>query len=166
MITQEYLKSILKYDPKTGRFFWLINKHGCGGAVRVGKQAGSKDSKGKEQIKINGKLYFAHRLAFLYMEGELPANHVDHINRNHQDNRWSNLRHATIEQNMMNRVFKKRKVELPRGVYQAKSGRFFSSIQKNGKLNYLGIFDTIKEAHEVYLKELSKKPSFSHYISD
>ena len=162
MITQEYLKSILEYIPETGHFFWKINKHGCGGAVKIGKRAGAKDSKGKEQIKIDGSLYFAHRLAFLYMEGSLPKNHVDHINRDHTDNRWSNLRHATIEENMMNRRFKNR--ALPRGVYKANSGRFYAAIQKNGKLNHLGIFDCPNEAHKIYLQELSKKESFTHYV--
>jgi hypothetical protein len=164
MITQEQLKALLSYDKDSGDFFWRVNMKGRGGAVKIGKMAGSKDSKGKLQIKIFGRIYFAHRLAFLYMEGKFPENHVDHINRNHTDNRWCNLRHATIEQNMMNRKSKGR--ELPRGVYRSGSGRLYSAIYINGSLKHLGMFNTAEDAHAAYISELMKKPSFSYYPRD
>ena len=133
MITQERLKELLDYNPENGLFTWKINLHGRGGSVKIGKVAGSFDSKGKRQIRIDRILYFAHRLAFLFMEGNFPKDHVDHINRNIKDNRWENLRHATPKENMMNRVFKR---DLPRGVYMNKYKTIFSCILLDGKMNY------------------------------
>lgn len=40
-----------------------------------------------------------------------------------------------------------------RGAYQHKpSGRWFSSIQRNGKRKYLGYFATAREARAAYVK--------------
>jgi hypothetical protein len=54
---------------------------------------------------IDKKLIFAHRLAFLYMDGALPPADkcVDHINGNPKDNRWDNLRIVTQFVNQQNR---------------------------------------------------------------
>jgi len=68
--------------------------------------------------------------------------------------------------NEVNTVFKKNNqstYNLPKGVYP-KDGKYQSSIQMFGKQCYLGFFDTIEEAHEVYctrkkmyLKEVADK---------
>lgn len=161
MLTQQRLRELLNYEPSTGVFTWVVNLRGRGGAVRAGKKAGSPDSKGKLQIKVDGTIYFAHRLAFLYMEGAMPINHVDHINRDFKDNRWANLRHATAKENMMNREWNR---PIPRGVYISKYGTIRSAIWDGGKLRWLGIFSSEEEAHEAYMRELRKRPSFTHYI--
>jgi hypothetical protein len=55
-----------------------------------------------EATKVLGKVYQAHRLAFLYQEGKFPLEEVDHINHKKDDNRWSNIRHATRVENSKN----------------------------------------------------------------
>ena len=52
-------------------------------------------------IKIYNKRYRAHRLAFLYMTGEIPKL-VDHINRLPWDNTWTNLRATNHRENALN----------------------------------------------------------------
>ena len=53
-------------------------------------------------IRVDGKLYRAHRLAFLYMDGGLPELDVDHIDGCKINNQFSNLRNATRSQNLGN----------------------------------------------------------------
>jgi len=55
-------------------------------------------------ITINKKHYtfLAHRLAWLYMTGEWPEKHIDHINGEATDNRFVNLRDVAHEENSKN----------------------------------------------------------------
>lgn len=98
MLSQEYLKSILHYDPETGILSWKVDRR----RVKIGQIAGYL-CLGYVAIGIDGKLYKGHRLAWLYMTGEWPKDEIDHINRTKHDNRWVNLREATKEQNCDNR---------------------------------------------------------------
>lgn len=88
----EELKALLRYDTETGTFTW----------IRSGKKAGSKNGKGYIQIGINDKLYYAHRLAYLYMTGKMPEV-IDHVNRKKNDNSWENLRNGTQAENVRNK---------------------------------------------------------------
>jgi len=99
-LTQKELKELLHYDPDTGVFRWLSNH---GNQVYSGDIAGYLDKTNcYVQIRLNYKLYMAHRLAFLYMTGEFPSIHTDHINHIRNDNRWINLRHITQQENQKN----------------------------------------------------------------
>lgn len=99
MITQEELRLVLKYDPKTGDFIRLISN--SPNSV-TGEVIGCLTVDGYKVIMIDNISYRAHRLAFLYMDGYLPENDVDHINRDRCDNRWSNLRHVSRSCNCRN----------------------------------------------------------------
>lgn len=89
-LTQAILKSLLTYDPQTGVF------------TRGNRIAGCRDSFGYWRIRIEGKLYRAHRLAWLYTYGHWPKGDIDHINRVRHDNKIENLREATRSQNNQN----------------------------------------------------------------
>ena len=99
-ITQKRLKEVLRYDPDTGVFTWLVTIPNIKG---VGAVAGTIKSTGYIRIGINKRQYYAHRLAFLYMSGELPFDHTDHINGIRHDNRWCNLRAVTEKENHKNK---------------------------------------------------------------
>lgn len=92
-ITQSQLKELFHYSPGTGQFYRKTSTNSC---ARIGDKAGSVRS-GYIVIGICGKSYLAHRLAFLYMQGEMPPEQVDHINHIRDDNRWLNLREASHE---------------------------------------------------------------------
>jgi hypothetical protein len=62
---------------------------------------------------IDGKLYKAARLAWLYIHGESPENQIDHINRVRDDNRLANLKDVTSSENNNN---KSTNNGLPQGV--------------------------------------------------
>lgn len=149
MITQEYLKLILHYDPETGIFIWLVKK----GPVVIGRRAGTVlpgHSSTYRRIKIGPKKYLEHRLAFLYMTGKMPV-FVDHCNSDGTDNRWSNLRESTAGQNAANRsLMKKRQGQLKGAHWHQGSRTWRSEITFQGKRHYLGTFRTAEEAAQAY----------------
>ena len=97
-LTVERLRELLSYDPATGKFLWRVGRQ----CMRAGAVAGATEVQGYRVIKIDGKIYKAHRLAWLYVTGEWPPEEIDHKNTDPQDNVWSNLRLATHSQNQAN----------------------------------------------------------------
>ena len=148
-ITQEYLKSILDYDPETGIFKWRVRKAHC---IQIGDIAGTKDSSGYVIISIDNILYKAHRLAFLYINGWLPEQ-VDHINvhDSKSDNKICNLRKATESQNQHNRIKYKNNKSGYKGVtWHKATEKWMAAIKINKKSVYLGLFSDPQEAAEAY----------------
>lgn len=98
---------------------------------------------------VNGKDTRMHHLII----EQSPPLVTDHINHNRLDNRMSNLRLVSIQQNAMNS--KARSAHGYKGVISYK-GRWKSSITFNNKRIQGGIYDTIEEAAESY-NELARK---------
>lgn len=146
MITQERLKQLLHYDPTTGVFTRIKSNR----ADRLGKQPGAVNSKGYVQIRLDGTLYVAHRLAWLYCYGEFPKNQLDHFNGDKSDNKLSNLRHATNKQNQENVTIQINNTSGYRGVCFEKTRRglkkFGAYVGHNGKRVRVGLFATADEA--------------------
>lgn len=148
-ITVERLKEILRYDPLTGVFTYLVRR----GKEMPGNIAGRLNGKGYRQITIEGRTYTAQRLAWLYMTGAWPAVIVDHENLNPDDNRWVNLREATYSQNVTNTKPRANNKLGIKGVVELPSGRFQAAIRENGKQKYIGSFDTSDLASAAYQDE-------------
>ncbi len=98
-LTAEYLRSILHYDQETGIFTWKVR---TARRVKAGDVAGCSDGDGYRLIKVQSRLYKAHRLAWLYIHGSWPKDQIDHINRIRTDNRIANLREVSNKQNLQN----------------------------------------------------------------
>ena len=64
--------------------------------------AGGDRSNGYWYIRIDGKGYLGHRLAWLYMHGHFPDGLLDHKTRNPSSCRIADLRKATHSQNAAN----------------------------------------------------------------
>lgn len=143
MITQEYLKSILWYDHSTGIFI----------PINGNLNQPYKNYKGYILIKVKGRAYRAHRLAFLYMTGEWPKGQVDHDNNIKHDNRWLNLRDATNQLNHYNLLKPKNNTSGAKGVRKVKNGKFQARIKHNQKEIYLGLYDTLELASAAYFKK-------------
>jgi hypothetical protein len=136
----------LSYCPETGVLTWrnpdAVN-------MQPGAVAGSIGGNGYRQIHFQGRKYVAHRVIWFMMTGELPPNVIDHKNRDRLDNRWSNLRAATISQNAGNQPGKGR---FPKGVtFHQQMQRYQAQIKKDGKNYYLGLFDSPEEAAAAYI---------------
>lgn len=148
-ITRDRLLELFIYEPLTGEFFY---RSGRSGVRNTDKPAGSLNDKGYRILHIDGQDYRAHRLAWLYVHGQMPAAEIDHRNGVRDDNRIDNLRDVSTRRNAENRA---RAQAYSRtgllGVRAYRSGRFQAQIQVNGCARHLGTFDTAAEAHEAYL---------------
>jgi hypothetical protein len=155
MLTQARLKELLRYDRKTGNFFWRVPRGSR--TDLVGTQAGGKHWKGYWNIEIDAQEYRAHRLAWLYVYGRFPNEQLDHINRIKDDNRIVNLRLASQTQNGANSKAKPSRSGLKGAHWNARyGGKWSSHILYNGKDNWLGYFATAEEAHTAYCKAAKK----------
>lgn len=143
-LTQERLKELLHYDPDTGVFTWL-NIKSC--KIKSGAVAGGVcRSSGYRRIGIDGKQYKAARLAFLYINGYLPENLVDHKDRDRLNDKWDNLREASYSCNRVNRTPPKNKSNITGVRWDKKLCKWVSYITKNGKKTHIGCFENKKDA--------------------
>ena len=147
-ITAEQLREILDYSAETGVFIWRIRPSK---SVKAGNIAGNINKFGYSTLGIWGKIYKAHRLAWLYIRGTWPVGLIDHINGIKADNRFENLRDVGAEGNSQNiRKPNRRNKSGFMGViwYQNK---WRASMSVNGKSKWLGDYSTPEEAHQAYL---------------
>ena len=153
MITSERLREVLKYDPETGSFTRKIDI----GRWKTGSRAGTNgNSDGYCQIMIDGRLYQAHRLAWLYMTGECPKAEIDHINCDRADNRIVNLRQADRFGNTRNTKKRNDNTSGFKGVQWHACGKWRAMIGVNGKKKHLGLFKTKEAAFEAYVAAAKK----------
>jgi len=150
-ITTQYLRQILHYDPETGIFRWAKPRP----KIKVGAIAGGKAAKGHIAIKIDGKSYKAHRLAWLYMTGDWPKDQIDHINRLPHDNRFINLRDCNTSDNCHNQGIRKNNTTGSPGI-QPSGNKWVALISRNMVQTNLGSFDTKEEAAAAYAKAKSQ----------
>ena len=139
-LSREELQEVLNYDPETGLFTWKITRQ----RSPKGQIAGSETDKGYIRIEIYGKSYAAHKLAWFYIYGEWP-NLLDHKNQIKGDNRISNLRLATVQQNNRNRDAQINNMLGVKGV-GIHNRKYRARIRVNGTLIHLGSYRTIEEA--------------------
>lgn len=147
----EDIKNYLKYDSESGIFLWLKTTYRKG---KPGAIAGLKDPvSGYVLIGFKGKVYRAHRLAWWWVCGETPGQ-IDHINRQRDDNRISNLRPSSQAENVRNAAHKGCLTGV-KGV--TKNGnRFYGRVHFNYKSYNAGSYGTVEEA-EAAVKSLREK---------
>lgn len=91
------------------------------------------------QVRIDGKYYLLHRLAWMYVHGEFPNGDIDHINRVRNDNRLTNLRVVNRCVNQQNRSLQVNNTSGVAGViYGKKSNSWIARIKANNKYYHLG----------------------------
>jgi len=152
-LTHARLRELLRYDAETGEFRW---EKRMSRSVRAGDVAGVTDRDGYRRITIAGRIYPAHRLAWLYMTGTWCSVLVDHRDGDPSNNRWDNLRRATVSQNNANRRLHRNNKCGFKGVVRNQWGRFCASIYKNGRRRHLGMHATPQAAHAAYIAAARK----------
>ena len=149
-ITYERLTELLSYDASNGLFTW---KRDVRGGVKAGQRAGTKHKDGRIYICIDCKRYFAHRLAWLYVNKSFPVHNIDHINGINSDNRIENLRDITQQGNTEN--IRKPKSTNKSGYlgvcWDKQRNLWIARVTKNGKAVYAGHYETPEHAHRAYL---------------
>lgn len=155
-LTAEKVRHLFSYDPATGLLVRRVTllRSDTGKPVRggeAGRVAGVlSKSDGYVRVSVDGRVYQAHRLIWLHVTGEWPNGEVDHVDGVRHNNRWANLRNATVQQNRMNTVGQRsRKGPYP-GVYEHSrtKGSFVAQIKHNRKVHYLGVFPTPELARD------------------
>jgi hypothetical protein len=156
-LTYEYVSECLRYDPDTGKLYWLERNQSHFKDVRAlkvhrtskaGKVAGCFDkSTGYLVIGINYKILYAHRLAWLLTHGTWPSGMIDHINGDKTDNRLENLRSVSQFENAKNaRLSRNNKSGTPGVSLDKRSGKWRARIMSNYREVYARSFSTKDEA--------------------
>ena len=156
------LRGILGYDSHTGVFTWVKGRQG----IRAGAVAGCLKKGGYLHIRVNGRVYLAHRLAWLYVNGAWPSGLIDHINRHKTDNRLFNLRVVTQQENLRNSTLNStlhstlhsNNTSGVNGVI-SRGKKWCARISFKGNLLHLGLFDTLESA-TLAREEANKKYGF------
>lgn len=152
MITQVRLKEKIEYNPITGIFLrkqrpistfktnYEFTKH----MESINRKKCGWIQNGYLYIYIDNKSYLGHRLAWLYIHGEFPQNEIDHLNHNRSDNKISNLREATHQENCKNRSLAINNKSRVIGVHFSEEGEkwiaYITNDYKNIKLGHFKDF--------------------------
>lgn len=158
-VTADFFRSKISYDPDSGDLIWLARIDGSRGsnafnARYAGRVAGRVHPEGYITItaRVHGRprIFMAHRVAWLIHFGSWPAAEVDHKNQDKKDNRASNLRICTRQENCRNSSISIRNKTGYTGVsLHGKSGKYLASMMINYKHIQLGVFDSAEEAAKV-----------------
>lgn len=117
---EKYIKNNFKYNAETGIITRTDRK----------KSNGSIDKYGYLILKIKGRQFKAHRVAWFLYYGKFPEKMIDHINRDKMDNRIKNLRDVDASVNIKNRYIPPNKDTGVVGIY-------FDSYTKGLKKKYV-----------------------------
>jgi hypothetical protein len=129
------------YDPETGNIYGMYRK-----------LIQRKMTNG--YIQINGRGHFGghllgHHFAWYMSYGNDDFIMLDHINRIKNDNRISNLRKVTCQENSYNKDCK--------GYFWSKHlNKFKAQLRVDKKYKYLGCFTNEEDARQAYLKGKEK----------
>ena len=151
-LTTARARELLEYDPELGTFSWIDKRKS-----KRSKTVGHKSIFGYLQIRIDGYLYMAHRVAMIYMGHEdlKSSDQVDHINGDTLDNRYSNLRigDRSLNQQNLRRAKRHNKSGVLGVTFHPKRNNYTANIVVNGVRKYLGVFMTKEAAGIAYLEQ-------------
>jgi hypothetical protein len=150
----DYLHACFDYYPKAGDLVWKVRPREHFGrtgewtrwnVMFAGRQAGTINSRGYLVVLIKSRSYLVHRIVWKISTGKDVLSEIDHEDRNRTNNRWSNLRLATSEEQRMNEGLRSNNKSGRRGVF-GRVGRWRSQIRRR----HLGYFATVEEASAAY----------------
>ena len=154
--------SDISYNPKTG----IFTRKKRSSRSRAGEECGSINSRGYYRVGVGGIKLPGHRLAYALHYGFWPTKQLDHVDGDKLNNKISNLRECTPEQNQINRVnlHPKNKSGV-RGVFLRRSNnKWCAKISNKGASIWLGVFtdkqdaiDARKKAEIKYFGEFAPK---------
>lgn len=152
IVNRDRVLELLNYNPATGIFKWKVDR---GGSAREGGIAGSRKPSGYIDLKVDGQLYKAHRLAYLVVYGYMP-DEVGHENQDPGDNRISNLTDLSHAENMKNKkLYKCNKTGVAGVTWHKRIEKYQAHIRVSGVSYHLGYFDNLEDATNVRNKAKS-----------
>lgn len=138
---KEILSKYLNYNRRTGIFTWKKRGDKRFDSRYAGTPAGtihvSTTGRKSVKIKIEGKSYYAHRLAWIMVTGAHPEGVIDHIDHNPLNNKWKNLRDVSQADNMKNRKMPvTNKTGIPNCFFCNKKKKYVVKIAPFGEVGY------------------------------
>lgn len=88
MLTAVRVRELFAYLPESGA---LVRRVTTAWNARAGEEAGTI-SRGYRQVNVDGRIYPAHQVVWLWMLGTMPPRRICFRNGEKGDIRWSNLR--------------------------------------------------------------------------
>lgn len=150
------LRELLRYEPETGRLFWLPRRSEHFAYARApeafcrrwntqfaGKEAlfGVGASHGYQSGALFNRQYLKHRVIWAWVHGHWPVCEIDHIDGCRTNNRIENLRVVSRYGNMRNRKRNCHNRSGSTGVYWAKHAhKWRAEIMGDGGRVHLGYF--------------------------
>lgn len=152
-LSADRLRELLHYDTETGVFRWKLKTSNRSNRIKVGEPTGKKlSSFGYVRVGIDGVVYQAHRLAWLYVHGCWPSGQLDHINGCRSDNRISNLRDVPQTTNMQNIKVARKDNKCGLLGVSTNGKKWSARIHVDGVAKHLGTFETKELAHQAYIE--------------
>lgn len=147
-IDTQILRKLLRYEPETGKLYWLERDD-----IRFNTQFSGREaftavgSHGYHASRVMGTQLLAHRLIWALVYGEWPKHEIDHINGQKTDNRLQNLRSVTASENGRNKRISRRSSSGVIGVYWAEhASKWRAEIKIHQKRYHLGYFPSKAQA--------------------
>lgn len=157
MLTMCRLHELVSYNQETGEFSRRIRASN----IKQGLVNPRPSKQGYLRMRIDGGLYSLHRIAWFYVNGEWPANLLDHKDGDKTNNKISNLRAATHGENLQNISIESKAESGLKGAYfDKKSGKWQAKIMLDYKSISAGYYSTALLAHEAYLDAKKKHHKF------
>lgn len=155
LLSCENIRDLIDYDYKSGKFYnkfrgieWFGRTNKFDETANMNRwnnrYAGKEIFKTPDdnyylQGEIFGRKFYAHRVAFLWMEKRWPNYDIDHINHYRQDNRWINLREVSRTENLKNKLKGSNNKSGTIGIFRLDEDHWVSFINDlNGKRIHLG----------------------------
>ncbi|MFV3090181.1 HNH endonuclease [Pseudomonas sp. GW6] len=150
--TREEASQFIEYHPESGMF--RRKKFAQRGKTEF---RGWVDHKGYLRTQVAGKSVLCHRLAWLMHYGHWPKGEIDHINGDRQDNRISNLRACTHQQNNHNQPLRTTNTSGVKGVYwHSRQRKWRGQVCLNYKIHITQGFDEIADAKAAVIELRNK----------
>ena len=159
--TPDELRQLLRYEPETGKLFWLPRGPEWFHQGALTSEAMSKGwndrwahkealtalSNGYKVGPIMCRVVPAHRAAWAIFHGEWPGGQIDHINGDRSDNRLENLRDIPGRENQKNMKRPSRNTSGTVGVdwFPARN-KWRARIRHDGVNIHLGLFSSKEDA--------------------
>ena len=146
----DIIRATLEYNQSDGCLRWIARPTS---SVKIGDIAGCSQEQKAILIRINKRLYKAHRVCWLLHYGSWPTFYIDHINGIPSDNRLENLRPCTHAENMKNRRKAKNNSSGYVGVVWHDIAKKWAARIRD---KHIGLYDRKEDASEAYKSEAKR----------
>lgn len=141
------LNEILFYDEADGELYLRVDRGPRKAGMLAGGPAGFHIT-----VAIDGIRYLSHRIIWKMKTGKDPVLDIDHKDTNGHNNRFENLREATVSQNRHNMKLSRRNTSGVKGVsFDVNIKKWRVEVMKDLIRHWIGNFENLDDAKEAVL---------------